>query len=60
MSAQWYWCLLHSKVEPEDGCPNDRRMGPYDTYDEAATATSRARERTDEWDREDAEWENDR
>jgi hypothetical protein len=57
MSNAWYWCLDHNEVEQEEGCPNDRRMGPYETYDQAATALGRAHERTKEWDDVDAEWE---
>lgn len=52
----WYWCLQHAAVEPESGCPNDRRMGPYDSFDEAEHAIDRARERTEEMDRADQEW----
>lgn len=55
MSDAWYWCLIHSRVEPADGCPNVSRMGPYATREEAATAIQRARERTEEMDRADAE-----
>lgn len=53
MSGPWYWCLIHARVEPEDGCPNDRRMGPYDTREEAADAPARARAKSEQWDRED-------
>ncbi|WP_298327664.1 hypothetical protein [Haloactinopolyspora sp.] len=55
----WYWCLDHAAVEPQLGCPNDRRMGPYDTVEEAETAIARARERTAEMDRLDEEWSDD-
>lgn len=58
MAQAWYWCLDHSRIEPEEGCPNDRRMGPYDTREEAATAVARAHERTKEWDAEDDAWDN--
>lgn len=54
MSGPWYWCLDHARIEPAAGCPNDRRMGPYDTREEAAQAIDRARERSEAWDREDA------
>lgn len=54
MSETWYWCLNHGRVEPEDGCPNVARMGPYSTREEAASAIERARERTEEMDRADA------
>lgn len=48
----WYWCLAHQRVEGEAGCPNHRRMGPYETREEAATALDRARERTEAWEAE--------
>lgn len=54
MADRWYWCLDHGRVEPEAGCPNYQRMGPYETQEEAAGALHRARERTAEWDAEDA------
>jgi hypothetical protein len=54
--GQWYWCLIHSRVEPEDGCANIDRLGPYKTREEAAGAIDRARERTAAWDEEDAKW----
>ncbi|NED96624.1 hypothetical protein G1H11_15045 [Phytoactinopolyspora alkaliphila] len=53
MNGPWYWCLIHSEVEPEAGCPNDRRLGPYDTAEEAAEAPARARARTEQMERED-------
>ncbi len=52
MSA-WYWCLDHQRVEPEEGCANYRRLGPYATKEEAAGAIELARARTEEWDAED-------
>ncbi|WP_166355908.1 hypothetical protein [Phytoactinopolyspora limicola] len=59
MSQEWYWCLDHAEVEPEAGCANNRRLGPYATQDEAAGAVQRARERTERLesvDREEREW----
>ncbi|TDC53909.1 hypothetical protein E1212_03690 [Jiangella ureilytica] len=53
----WYWCLDHSRVEPVDGCPNDRRLGPYATQQEAQDALARARERTAQQDAIDRDWE---
>lgn len=57
MSEHWYWCLQHSAVEPELGCPNDRRLGPYASREEAADALARARARTEEMDEADRQWE---
>jgi hypothetical protein len=59
MNGPWYWCLIHGRIEPEAGCPNDRRLGPYDTREEAEQAISRTRERTremEESDRRDSSW----
>ena len=58
MSGTYYWCLEHARVEPEAGCANDRRMGPYATREEAEGAIQRAHERSAAWDREDAAWRN--
>lgn len=35
------------------------RMGPYATQEEAAAALEKAKERTQEWDEADREWESD-
>jgi hypothetical protein len=59
MSGPWFWCLIHAEVEPEAGCPNDRRLGPYDSAEMAADAPARARSRTEEMeraDRREQEW----
>ncbi|PZF81898.1 hypothetical protein [Jiangella anatolica] len=55
----WYWCLDHARVEPVDGCPNDRRLGPYETRAEAEDALARARERTAQEDARDKAWDED-
>lgn len=54
--AQWWYCLKHQRVEPEEGCPNAERLGPFETSDEAARALDIARERNEEWDRGEDEW----
>jgi hypothetical protein len=41
----WYYCLEHMKSEPEEGCPNSERMGPYATQGEADAALEHAAER---------------
>ena len=45
-----YWSLVHSRVEGPEGDPNDQRLGPYATREEAANALETARRRTEEWD----------
>lgn len=49
----WYYCLEHQRVEPDDGCANAERMGPYETESEAAGALERAAERNAEFDSDD-------
>jgi hypothetical protein len=46
----WYWSLTHSRVEGPEGDPNDQRLGPYQTREEAERALEIARRRTEEWD----------
>ncbi len=46
----WYYCLVHQKVEPEEGCANAERLGPYATEGEAAQALELARERNQAFD----------
>ncbi|MCU4186881.1 hypothetical protein K6U06_21120 [Acidiferrimicrobium sp. IK] len=54
-SGPWYWCLRHERVEPEDGCANAERLGPYPTREAAANWKATTEARNKEWDREDAE-----
>jgi hypothetical protein len=49
----WYYCLEHQKVEPEDGCPNAERMGPYESEAAASQAMELAHQRSEAWDAED-------
>lgn len=48
--SSWYYCLEHQRVEPEAGCPNAERMGPYATEADATHAMDKARERNDAYD----------
>jgi len=51
MSDGRYWfCVTHHAVEEEDGCPNEDRLGPYDTADEASHALEKVQERNEAWD----------
>jgi len=52
-AMSWYYCLAHQAVEPELGCANAERMGPYDTEAEAADAMDTARRRNEEFDAQD-------
>ncbi len=49
----WYYCLVHQRVEPAEGCANAERMGPYETEAEAARALDTARERNEAYDGDD-------
>jgi hypothetical protein len=53
MSASWYFCLKHMRVEPEVGCPNKLRLGPYPTEEDAANALHTVAERNKAWDAQD-------
>ncbi len=56
MQPRWWWCLRHGRVEPDAGCPNTERLGPYDSPEQAATALRRAQQRNEEWEAADREW----
>ncbi|KAB8181497.1 hypothetical protein FH610_028570 [Microbispora catharanthi] len=56
VSDQWWFCLKHMSVEPEKGCPNKDRLGPYDSRDTAAHALQTAAERNKRWTEQDKEW----
>ncbi|MEI6363238.1 MAG: hypothetical protein WCP95_14005 [Actinomycetes bacterium] len=49
----WYYCLVHQKVEPENGCANAERLGPFATEAEAADALELARDRNATFDADD-------
>ena len=53
-----YWFNVDSgQVETDDTRSQDANvMGPYDTQEAAANALQSARARTEQWDREDKEW----
>jgi len=46
----WYYCLVHQAVEPELGCANAERMGPYPTEQEAADSMETAHRRNEDYD----------
>jgi hypothetical protein len=50
---RWWFCLTHMAVEPDAGCPNKDRLGPYPTRDAAAHALETAKKRNEEWDAKD-------
>jgi len=54
--ANWWYCLKHQRVEPDQGCPNSERLGPFDTEEQAGQALEVARLRNEEWERGEDEW----
>ncbi len=53
---RYYWCLRHGRVESEELCSADRRMGPYPTPEAAEQYAEKARRRNDAWEAEDERW----
>ncbi len=49
----WYYCLEHHAVEPEEGCANAERLGPYATHTDAEHALQLAAERSAAFDAQD-------
>ncbi|MFF7139827.1 hypothetical protein ACFZB5_01140 [Streptomyces nodosus] len=47
--GEWYYCLVHQKVEEGPECPAKDRFGPYATRREAGHAMDIAQERNEEW-----------
>jgi len=52
----YWWCLNHRRVEGEDGCAHQYRLGPYPTSAEAEHALERAAERNRAWEDQDSEY----
>ncbi len=53
----YYWCLRHRRVEtPADACPEQHRLGPYPSADDARQALDAVEKRNAAWDAEDARW----
>ena len=53
--GEFWFCLIHHKVEGRDGCRNQDRLGPYATADEAAHALEKVEQRNEAWDN-DPKW----
>ncbi|MFI6004035.1 hypothetical protein ACIA98_27145 [Streptomyces sp. NPDC051366] len=47
--GEWYYCLVHHKVEEGPECPAKDRFGPYESPEEAARAMETAQERNLAW-----------
>ncbi|MDP9443982.1 MAG: hypothetical protein M3P83_06410 [Actinomycetota bacterium] len=50
MGEQWFYCLDHYSVEPEEGCRAADRLGPYPSPAEASRALEKVQERNEAWD----------
>lgn len=57
MEQRWWWCLKHERVEPELGCADTKRVGPFATVEEAQRALQTVQERNKQYDAEDEAWE---
>ena len=58
MSDEYWFCLKHHTVEPEEGCRNADRLGPYATSAEASRALEQVEENNEAWDN-DPKWNDD-
>ena len=52
----YWWCLNHQRVEGDEGCAHQFRLGPYETEAEAARALDKAKERNKEWEAQDDDY----
>lgn len=59
ITERWWFCLKHMRVEPDEGCPNKDRMGPYPSRAAAAAALQTAAERNEAWKAADKDWDDD-
>jgi hypothetical protein len=49
----WWFCLKHQIVEYGPGCPDESRLGPFATKEQAESVLDRMRTRTQAQDCED-------
>lgn len=47
---QWWFCLIHKAVEAGSGCPDQSRLGPYESEVLALGALARISARNQELD----------
>jgi len=47
--GDWYYCMLHHRVEPWDACKAEDRLGPYPTASAAGHALETVKQRDEEW-----------
>lgn len=54
--TEFYFNIATGQVEEGHQSSSDDLMGPYATREGAAAALTTARERTEQWDQDDREW----
>ncbi len=58
--TQWYWCLVHARVEAGDDRDNpDQSLGPYATEAAARDWKATNEARTESWKDQDKAWDGD-
>lgn len=50
---QWWFCLLHQRVEEGVGCPDASRLGPYESQKLAQGVLDRMQARNEDQDEQD-------
>jgi hypothetical protein len=55
-NTEWFFCLKHHTVEPEDGCKATERLGPYPDRESAAQALESVHDREERLEEEDRDW----
>ena len=58
MAEEFWYCLVHNRVEGRQGCKNADRLGPYATEREASRALDKVAERNEAWEN-DPDWNDD-
>lgn len=56
---EWWYCLRHMKVEGTEGCAHAERLGPYESEEAAGRSLQSAKEKSEAWDRAEADWDAD-
>ncbi len=52
----WWWCMDHGRPENPPDAPGHRRLGPYDSAEQATNWRQRLDNRNEQWDEEDRQW----
>lgn len=57
LDKSFWYCLAHSRVETYEQSDSPDRLGPYSSASEAADALKTIAARNEQYDRQDAKWE---